>query len=142
MDDNAEDIESQINVPEDSIYYQYLDYVCFVPGVGAYIPFITTRDQLPQNDRYRDSWVENGVQVTEDLAKSKEIALADVRVVADESTGYIQRAFLLNEDPGVTQDDLTNAYEQAKTDIENATEVPTVLTRHTSFLNVYRIVED
>jgi len=46
MDDNAEDIESQIDVPEDSIYYQYLDYVCFVPGVGAYIPFITTRDQL------------------------------------------------------------------------------------------------
>lgn len=46
MDDNVEDIESQINVPKDSIYYKYVDYICFVPGVGAYIPFITTRDQL------------------------------------------------------------------------------------------------
>ena len=47
MDDNAnESIKSEINVPEDSVYYKYAEYICFVPGVGAYIPFITTKDQL------------------------------------------------------------------------------------------------
>ena len=47
MDDNTnESIKSEINVPEDSVYYKYAEYICYVPGVGAYIPFITTRDAL------------------------------------------------------------------------------------------------
>ena len=105
--------------------------------------FITTTDQLPQDEIFRNAWEEDGVQVTENLDKSKQIALVDVRFVADKTTGFIQRSFLLNEDAGgVTQDDVTNAYEQAKQDIENATQVPFIKAAVEVFKSTYDIVED
>ena len=104
--------------------------------------FVTDTSNLP-DDYFRDAWEENGFVVTANLEKSKEIALIDVRTVADVTTGFIQRSFLLNENAGgVTQDDVTNAYEQAKQDIENATEVPSIKTAVENFKSIYKIVED
>ena len=43
---------------------------------------------------------------------------------------------------GVTQDDVTNAYEQAKQDIENATEAPALKSAIESFKTAYGIEEN
>lgn len=35
--------KEKINISEDSLYFVYKDYICFLTsGKGAYIPFITT----------------------------------------------------------------------------------------------------
>ena len=108
-------------------------------GVTA---FITDTTNLP-DEYFREAWEEDGAVVSVNLDGAKQIALIDVRTVADKTIGFIQRSFLLNEDAGgVTQDDVTNAYEQAKQDIENATDVPFVKAAVEVFKSTYDIVED
>lgn len=103
---------------------------------------VTDEANLP-DDYWRDAWETDLTFVTVNLDGAKQIALTDVRKIADTMTGFIQRSFLLNEDAGgVTQDDVTNAYEQAKQDIENATEVPSVKAAVEAFKSTYNIVED
>lgn len=88
--------------------------------------FIVDESVLPTNMEYFNSWVmpnPNQSIVVEDVAKAKEIAKREAKLVANKITTFIQSAFLLNEDPGVTQDDVTNAYEQVKSIIDNAIQV-------------------
>ena len=102
---------------------------------------VTDEANLP-DEYWRDAWETDLSSVTVNLDGAKQIALVDVRKVADATTGFIQRSFLLNEDAGgVTQDDVTNAYEQAKQDIENATEVPFIKSVVDTFKADYSIEE-
>lgn len=108
-------------------------------GVTA---FVTDTTNLP-DEYFREAWEEDGAVVSVNLDGAKQIALLDVRTIADKTTGFIQRSFLLNEDAGgVTQDDVTNAYEQAKQDIENATQIPFIKAAIEVFKSTYDIVED
>ena len=108
------------------------------PGTSV---LVTDEVNLP-DDYWRDVWETDLTTVTVNLDGAKQIALIDVRKVADATTGFIQRSFLLNEDAGgVTQDDVTNAYEQAKQDIENATQVPFIKSVVDTFKADYSIEE-
>ena len=108
------------------------------PGTSV---LVTDVVNLP-DDYWRDAWETDLTFVTVNLDGAKEIALIDVRKIADATTGFIQRSFLLNEDAGgVTQDDVTNAYEQAKQDIENATQVPFIKSVVDTFKANYSVEE-
>ena len=83
--------------------------------------FITTRDQLPQDNLFRAAWVENGSTVYEDLTKAKVISCLILKEAAERALDRESTNSALGDPTVFTVATISAAYQECKTDLETST---------------------
>ena len=101
--------------------------------------FITDRSNLPSDSIFRGAWEEDGAQVVEDLEKSRTIALDLVRAAALVAAKDARTKEDLSEFTAFTVSQVSDAYNNCKTELQGATTVAALKSCMSTFIDTYEV---